>query len=169
MVREFSRIFGVCAITGLLTVVFATTAAAQPPGPEPTRRGHQCSLKTIVGSWVYATGVGEFRDENGNLTGRGTSMGTWNVDKDGNMTGEFDATLSFLGYRNLVLEDVEYWGPVTVYPDCTGTYSFETEHGSTRTESIVISGNGSEIRGMSHTEGVLWTFTLKRVRGDDDD
>lgn len=155
MAREFSRIFGVCAITGLLTVVFATAAAAKP-----SKR--PCSLKTIVGSWVFASEVGEFTDVvTGEPLGKGTAMGTWNVDKEGNMTGKFD--LNCACGEPFVLQGVDYWGPVTVYPDCRGTVSFETSMGDTRTDSIVISESGDEIRGMSLTEGTLWTYTLKRT------
>jgi len=164
MVREFNRIFGLFAITGLFTVVFASTATAQPPESDPSfRGGRTCSMKTIAGAWVYATEVGELKGPDNTLMGKLTSLGTFNIDRDGTLWGEFDTTMSLVGGPTIVNHDAEYLGAVTVKPNCRGTFYFAESGGDALEGSLVISGDGSEIRGMTTTPEILWTFTAKRV------
>ena len=64
-------------------------------------------------------------------------------------------------------------GTVVVNPDCTGTLTFNTNAGTTRTDSIVIV-NRRAMLGMSQDPQNLWTYKARRIgtglqRGNRDD
>ena len=128
-----------------------------------------CSVKALAGHWVFATGVG--RQSLGSPFPPGkdiTAIGTWNVAKDGSLSGRFDATVQDFGF----LAENTYTGSMTVNPDCTGTVIFITSAGTERVDSIVVV-NRSEILGMSQVSANLWTYQVRRISSkppkDDDD
>ena len=159
MIREFNRIFGICAFSVLLTLVFAHTTAAQ--SEEPDQGVRACSQKTMVGSWMYATDLLEFRDPYTlELIQKGTSLGVMTIDAEGNLTGSYDTTLYRAG-KDPVIRHIPNWvGTVTVNPDCTGTLSF-----GSRVDNLVISSDGSEFWGMVQTAGpgALISYRAKRT------
>jgi hypothetical protein len=49
-----------------------------------------------------------------------------------------------------------------VNPDCTGTLTFTTSRGTTRTDSIIVL-SGGYVRGMSQDPVFLWTYDMRRL------
>jgi hypothetical protein len=129
-----------------LALLFGTSAFA---GESP-----DCSARMLAGRWMFATDVGKQTFFPG---GDITAIGTFRVDRYGNIKGVFDATVA--GWMHL--PGVKFAGAFTVNPDCTGTLTFETEKGTRRTDSIIILGD--RIRGMSQDVQFLWTYEAKRM------
>ena len=136
----------------------------------PVLARDKCSIRTIAGRWMFATEVGQQRLIVDLLSGGPsaiTAIGTMNIDRHGNVSGEFDVTIAGFAF----VPDVTYSGPVTVNEDCTGTLSFTTASGATRTDSIVIL-SPDEMWGMSQDfENNPWTYRVRRISGrrDNDD
>lgn len=137
-------------ILALATVMLLSTNAFATDGPDA------CSTRMLAGRWMFATDVGKQTFFPG---GDITAIGTFRVDRAGNLKGVFDATVAYLKF----LPGVEFWGAVTVNPDCTGTLSFTTKAGTTRTDSIIVLGGG-HVRGMSQDISFLWTYDMRRLR-----
>lgn len=119
-----------------------------------------CSLRQITGKWIFATAIGR-QMLPGLPPGKDmTALGTWDVKRDGTLSGVFDVTVqdTFFG------PGIRYEGSVVVNRDCTGTVTFVTELGSTRTDTIAIVGR-NEIIGMSQDPFNLWTYQVRRVGG----
>ncbi len=148
-------------ITGLATVLAIVLAMVLLPTTQALPGTFSCSIQTIADEWLFATGVGEIAATPADDPTGITAIGTMNIDKLGNVSGKFDFTVS----RQVSQTNVGYIGTVTVNPDCTGTLSFTTSGGASRTDSIAILGNGSEIWGMSQDPLNLWTYTVKRISG----
>jgi len=128
-----------------------------------------CSVRALAGHWVFATGIG--RQSLGPPFPEGkdiTAIGIFSVDRFGNTTGKFDATVQDSFY----LPDNTFSGSITVNPDCTGTVTFTTSVGTTRLDSIVVVSR-SEILGMTQDPLNLWTYQVRRISSkpanDDDD
>jgi hypothetical protein len=113
-----------------------------------------CSARMLAGRWMFATDVGKQTFFPG---GDITAIGTFRVDRHGNLAGVFDATVA--GWMHL--PGVTFTGAFTVNPDCTGSLTFVTGRGTTRTDSIVILGD--RIRGMSQDIQFLWTYEARRM------
>lgn len=136
----------------------------------PALAGDRCSVKSIAGNWIFATGVGRQEFGNGIPPDKDvTAIGTMNIDRDGYMEGVFDLTIEGVAF----IPGIAYSGSVIVNPDCTGSVSFVTSAGSMRTDSIAVLGR-SEILGMSQDPLNLWTYQIRRIsrnlkhdRGDD--
>jgi hypothetical protein len=134
-------------LTGLaLTLLLGTQAFAGEP--------QDCSARMLAGRWMFATDVGKQTFFPG---GDITAIGTFRVDRRGNLAGAFDATVA--GWMHLPA--VTFTGAFTVNPDCTGTLTFVTGRGTTRTDSIVILGD--RIHGMSQDVQFLWTYEARRM------
>lgn len=116
--------------------------------------GAECSARMLAGRWMFATDVGKQTFFPGADI---TAIGTFRVDRAGRLQGVFDATVA----QWMFLPGVKFTGSFTVNPDCTGTLSFVTEKGTTRTDSIVILGD--HIRGMSQDVTFLWTYDAHRM------
>jgi hypothetical protein len=116
--------------------------------------GLECSARMLAGRWMFATDVGKQTFFPG---GDITAIGTFRVDRAGRFKGVFDATVA----QWMFLPGVTFTGSFTVNPDCTGTLSFVTSAGSSRTDSIVILGD--RIRGMSQDVTFLWTYDVYRM------
>ena len=194
--RGRTRIGLAAVIALLLSITVATPALAHECSIETiagawvfaTQRGQMLSrtVATPVGvtealsrhfGVVLPPGFGQHGSEGFGQHGRLTditALGTMNFDKSGNLSGKFD--VSILGAA--FFSDNTYNGLVTVNPDCTGTLSFIASLGpptNQRTDSIVISGNGSKIWGMvdfitdltndEQEVRVSWTYTAKRIGG----
>ena len=128
-----------------------------------------CSTRSIAGRWMFATGIG--RQSLGPPFPEGkdiTAIGIFSVDRFGNTTGKFDATVQDFFF----LPDNTFTGTVAVNPDCTGTLTFVTSAGTARTDSIVVVSR-KEMLGMTQDPANLWTYQVRRLsgkpRGDDDD
>jgi hypothetical protein len=121
----------------------------------PTRAGEVgCSPKMLVGSWVFATDVGQYPAFGGDIT----ALGTLNVDWQGNVSGTFDATVAEGDY----LANVAYWGTITVDEDCRGTAEIETQYRNTRRDSFVLV-SPTEFWGMSQFPENLWTYRARKL------
>ena len=128
-----------------------------------------CSAKSLAGRWMFATGIG--RQSLGPPFPEGkdiTAIGIFAVDRSGNVTGRFDATVQDF----LFLPNNTFTGVMTLNRDCTGTLTFVTSAGTARTDSIVMV-NRREILGMTQDPSNLWTYQVRRLSGardkDDDD
>jgi hypothetical protein len=135
-----------------VAVLVAGLALAAPAAADDEGRG--CSVRKIAGRWVFATGVGQFPAFGGDIT----AIGTMNIDREGDLSGRFDATVASVQF----LPGIRYSGSVTMNEDCTGTLRFVTGAGTVRTDSIAVLGR-DEIRGMSQDPGNLWTYSVRRV------
>ena len=143
-----------------MTVMVLIVGLALPGPALADDEGGPCSTRKIAGRWLFATEVGQINSVDPPLVGDITAIGTVNIDRDGNVSGEFDATVAELVF----IPNVPYWGSVTVDPDCTGTLTFETGAGSVRTDSIVVLSN-KEYWGMSQDPFNLWTYRARRIAG----
>ncbi len=115
----------------------------------------ECSTRMLTGRWMFATDVGKQTFFPG---GDITAIGTFRVDRAGNLKGTFDATIANFRF----LPGVGFAGAVTVNPDCTGTLTFTTDNGNSRTDSIVVV-SGGYVRGMSQDVAFLWTYEMRRL------
>jgi len=134
-------------------------AVASFGSPAAAEEEWSCSPKLLVGSWIFATDVGEFPGFGGDLT----ALGTMNVDRHLNVTGSFDVTV----VEQAFFEGIPYWGTISLDEDCTGTVEFETGAGSTRRDTIALV-SPTEIWGMSQFPENLWTYRARKLpkRGD---
>ena len=133
----------------LATAMLLSTTAWAGDAPD------ECSTRMLVGRWMFATDVGKQTFFPG---GDITAIGIFRVDRAGNLKGKFDATIGNFGF----LPGVEFNGTVTVNPDCTGTLTFTTSRGTTRTDSIVVL-SGGYVRGMSLDPAFVWTYDMRRL------
>ncbi len=117
---------------------------------------NDCSTRSLAGRWMFATDVGH----QARFPGGGdiTAIGTFHVDRQGNVSGRFDATVQDFGF----LSGVGFTGTFVVNRDCTGTLTFVTSNGATRTDSIVVV-DPWRIRGMSQDISNLWTYNAERL------
>jgi hypothetical protein len=132
----------------------AASVQAVPLAESDGENAGQCSVNTIKGEWVYLVEL-QFVG-----VGNGNALGTMNFDSDGSFSGVIDVNIPFG-----VLPDGTCEGQVTVEPDCTGELDFACTGGGSRIDSIVISGNGKEIWGMSMSPVVMATWKAKRISG----
>jgi len=116
--------------------------------------GPECSARMLAGRWMFATDVGKQTFFPGTDI---TALGTFRVDRFGKLKGAFDATVG--GWMHL--PGLTFTGEFTVNPDCTGTLTFVTSNGRTRTDSIVILDD--RIFGMSQDTQFLWTYQARRM------
>src|SRR5678816_4805018 len=101
-----------------------------------------CSARMLAGRWMFATDVGKQSFFPG---GDITAIGTFWIDRQGTVTnGEFDATVADFGF----LHGIKFSGSLVLNPDCTGTFTFTTSAGTTRTDTIIVLGPG-HVRAMS--------------------
>ena len=128
-----------------------------------------CSIRSIAGRWMFATGIG--RQSLGPPFPDGkdiTAIGIFSVDRFGNVTGKFDATVQDFFF----LPNNTFTGSITVNSDCTGTLTFITSAGTARTDSIVVVSR-REMLGMTQDPSNLWTYQVRRLSSgpaeDDDD
>lgn len=116
-----------------------------------------CSTHLLAGRWMFATDVGHQ-----NIFPGGqdiTAIGVFRLDRQGTLLdGVFDANV----YKTRFLAGITFTGSVVVNSNCTGTLTFVTSAGTTRTDSIVVLGTGL-IRGMSQDVNNLWTYEMRRL------
>jgi len=120
-----------------------------------------CSTRSMAGRWMFATGIG--RQSLGPPFPEGkdiTAIGIFSVDRFGNVTGKFDATVQDFFF----LPEISFTGSVTVNTDCTGTLTFVTSTGTARTDSIVVVSR-REMLGMTQDPSNLWTYQVRRLAG----
>ncbi len=158
--KGMASVFGLAMLAAAVVAVTVFTVRLAQPGSAEAQSGRLCSVEKIAGSWLFATQVGHFPGEP--FFADITALGTMNIDRDGSLSGEFDANVSEFDLFPLL--GVTYWGSVSVDPDCTGTLTFSTSTGSTRTDSIAVLSN-NEMWGMSLDPGNLWTYEVRRIPG----
>jgi hypothetical protein len=115
-----------------------------------------CSPRALAGRWMFATDVGKQSFFPG---GDITAIGTFWIDRIGTVSrGSFDATVADWGF----LPGIKFSGSFALKPDCTGTFTFTTSAGTTRTDSVIVLGP-NHIRGMSQDVQFLWTYDMRRL------
>ena len=143
-------------MTMLVVAAAAVIGLGVGLGPAGAEEGRECSVEHIAGSWLFATQVGHLAAASSDIT----ALGTMNIDREGNVTGEFDVTVAEVAFG----PGNTYWGSVAVNPDCTGTLTFETDRPSERTDSIAILSD-NEMWGMSQDKNNLWNYDIRRISG----
>jgi hypothetical protein len=115
-----------------------------------------CSVKSLAGRWMFATGIGgqSALPNFGDIS----AIGVFSVDRAGNLTGKFDANI--LNGQPMI--DVKFDGAITLNADCRGTLTFKTEKGDARTDSIVMI-SAREIAGMRRDPQFVWTYQMRRL------
>lgn len=119
-----------------------------------------CSTAMLAGRWVFATGIGHQQLADAPPPADITAIGTMNVTRHGVLEGAFNVTFEGAAF----VPGIPYSGTVVVNPDCTGTVSFVTGTGSSRSDSIVVL-NRYEFWGMSEDPSNLWTYRARRLPG----
>ena len=120
-----------------------------------------CSTSMLAGRWLFATGIGHQALANAPPgSGDITALGTMNIRRNGDVEGTFGVTFE----GTVFAPSVPYAGTVVVNADCTGTLSFTTGNGTTRTDSIAVLSR-YEIWGMSQDPKNLWTYQVRRASG----
>ena len=147
-----SYIFKSSAVVILLSIVLQVSPAL---ANDYKYRG--CSVRDLAGKWVFYTDVGTDHQLGGVLI---TALGTMNIDYSGNVEGTFDVNAEQL----FTFSGLEYFGEASINSNCMGTLVFQTNAPSERTDSILLI-NRHTIQGMSITDGVIWTYTAKRIQG----
>lgn len=117
-----------------------------------------CTLRDVVGTWLFATGIGRQMLPNLPPDKDITALGTMTIGPDGVVTGAFDFTVQ----ETFFVPGARYEGWVQINEDCTGTLTFATSEESSRTDSIAIVGR-DEILGMSQDPFNLWTYQVRRI------
>jgi len=154
--------FRLIAALGLLCTApaFSAPALAAPDlnaSVAPNYESQACTTRMLAGRWMFATDVGHQ-----NLFPGGqdiTAIGIFRFDRQGTLLdGVFDATIFKTAFR----PGITFTGSVVVNPNCTGTLTFVTSAGTTRTDSIVVLGPGF-VRGMSQDINSLWTYEMRRL------
>ena len=162
--KTMQKILLVCAMASLSGFAGADDAVnkgeyfAAPAHSYPGKKG--CSIRDVVGKWLFATSIGRQMFPDLPPEKDMTALGTWNVKRDGSMSGAFDLTVQDTFFE----PGIPYEGSVVINRDCTGTVTFVTALGSTRTDSLAIVGR-NEIIGMSQDPFNLWTYQVRRVGG----
>lgn len=116
-----------------------------------------CNTRMLAGRWMFATDVGHqaIFPGGGNIT----ALGVFRFDRQGTLLdGVFDATVEKFRF----LPGVTFTGSVVVNANCTGTLTFVTSAGTTRSDSIIVLGPG-HVRGMSQDINNLWTYDMRRL------
>jgi hypothetical protein len=139
-----------------LRILCALGLIATPPA-FATGESESCNTRMLAGRWMFATDVGhQVRFPGG---GHITAIGVFRFDRQGTLLdGTFDATVE--NFR--LLPGVTFTGSVVVNANCTGTLTFVTSAGTSRTDSIVVLGPG-HVRGMSQDPDNLWTYEMRRL------
>jgi hypothetical protein len=131
-------------------------------GAAPVFAGNEfepCSTRMLAGRWMFATDIGHQAIALLKVPGDITAIGIFRIDRQGTiLDGVFDATAQNNGF----LQGVTFTGSVVVNPNCTGTLTFVTSAGTTRTDSIIVLGSG-HARGMSQDVKNLWTYDMRRM------
>lgn len=160
--KTLQRFLLVCAVASLSGLAiadedrFTEDSYSASVLAKADKRG--CSVRDITGRWLFATSIGRQMLPDLPPDKDMTAIGTWRVKRDGTLTGSFDVTVedTFFG------PGIRYEGSVVVNRNCTGTVTFVTELGSTRTDTIAIVGR-NEIIGMSQDPFNLWTYQVRRI------
>jgi hypothetical protein len=144
----------------LILAVVAVLTVLQLPAPASANKGARgCSTEMLAGRWLFATGIGHQQLANSPAPpGDITALGTMNIRRNGTLEGRFDVT--FAGFASV--PDLVYSGSVILNEDCTGTLSFVTSTGSSRTDSIALVEH-AEIWAMSRDPDNLWTYRVRRI------
>lgn len=160
--KTIQKFLLVCTIAPLSGFAVADEQIAKDEfyaAPELTRSGKKgCTVRDVAGKWLFATSIGRQMLPDLPPDKDMTAIGTWNVKRDGSLSGSFDVTVqdTFFG------PGVGYEGSIVINRDCTGTVTFVTELGSVRTDTIAVVGR-NELIGMSQDPFNLWTYQVRRV------
>ena len=138
----------------IIATLLCCTLLGRPAAADDT-----CSVEDVAGNWVFATGVGR-QMLGGNIPPNKdiTAIGTMNIERDGTLSGQFDFTVQ----DSFFFPGLDYVGSIVVNPDCTGTVTFVTSFGTSRTDSIALVSR-REMLGMSQDPLNLWTYEIRRI------
>lgn len=124
------------------------------------RADEQCSQRSIAGDWGYTvTGVR-------NPFGPAASVGSFNVDRNGNLTGT--QTLSING---TIVQGEVLTGTVVVNSDCTGTSVIvvsNTPFPRTSTLNTVFTDSSSRLRSIFTNDGTVLTIDGEKIHHGND-
>lgn len=145
------------AAMALVTLQFAPPASAHRGG------NNDCSARMLTGRWLFATGVGQQQLADAPPPGRITALGTMNIHRNGTLEGKFDVTFeAHAASPGGFGTGMPYSGEVLLNDDCTGTISFVTALGTSRTDSIAVVDR-DEVWAMSQDPNNLWTYRMRRI------
>lgn len=142
-----------------IAVALISAILAGAASSADARGRNLCATEALAGKWMFATGIGrQMLGEPFPPDEDITAIGTWNVDRYGNLEGVFDVTVENFAH----LSDVSYTGSIVVNDDCRGTVEFVTSQGTSRMDSITVVSPW-EILGMSRDPANLWTYQVRRL------
>jgi hypothetical protein len=120
-----------------------------------------CSLRSLAGRWMFATGIGHQGLGPPFPEGKDiTAIGLFTIGRQGGLSGTFDATVQ----DTFFLPANTFTGSITMNRDCSGTLTFITSAGTARTDTIVVVSR-KEMLGMSQDPANLWTYQVRRLPG----
>lgn len=149
-----TKLMLVCAALAALQLAGSAWAG----GPRGWDRHDDCSIRELAGRWAFGTDVGH---ETLTFGSDITALGTFELSRDGEVSGVFDVTVD----NNVFVPDVTFEGRMTIDRDCRGALTFVTAQGSSRTDSI-IAIDDDFLWGMSRDPQNLWTYRMRRLSGD---
>lgn len=145
----------------LMATMLAVLQLSDPAAAHWGKSRKGCDTKMLAGKWIFATEVGQIANpETGEPIGDITALGTMNITRKGAVEGVFDATVGLVTF----MPGATYSGSAMLKPDCTGTLSFVTDAGSTRTDTIALVEH-DEIWAMSQDPLNLWTYRVRKISG----
>ena len=137
----------------LLLALMATASAL--------RADEHCSARSIAGDWGYTVTGTRLP------VGPAASVGTFHIDRNGNLAGS--QTLSLNG---TIVQGEVLTGTVTVNSDCTGSSVIvvsNTPFPRTSTLDLVFVNSSSEILAIFTNAGTILTADVKRIHHGNDD
>jgi hypothetical protein len=139
-----------CVLAAVITFCMAPAVQAD----------EQCSLRSVAGDWGYTiTGTRL-------PIGPAASVGTFQLDSNGNVTGT--QTLSING---TIVKDEVVTGSVAVNADCTGSTTItvsNTPFPRTAHLDLVWVNSSSELRAIFTDAGLILTMDGKRINHGND-
>jgi hypothetical protein len=142
----------IITVTLFSVSLLLTTAAIGKDGKD------DCATRDLAGRWIFATDVGQQQLFLPSTEGGITSLGTMNIDKQGNLSGEFDFVVG--GF--ITATGNTYTGTVSLATNCTGTLTFRDSTGNSRTDRIALVSK-DEVWAMSLDPSWLWTYKMRKI------
>jgi hypothetical protein len=148
------------SLSQLRTIGFVVTALVTLGTAPAAQAGEQCSPRSVAGDWGYTiTGTRL-------PLGPAASVGTFHLDRNGNVTG-----LQTLSVNGIIAQDEVLAGTVAVSPDCTGSATItvsNTPFPRTAHLDLVWLNSSSELRAIFVDAGLILTMDAKRINHGDD-
>jgi len=142
------------------TIGFALAALVALSMAPAAQAGEQCSPRSVAGDWGYTiTGTRL-------PLGPAASVGTFHLDRGGNVTGA--QTLSING---IIVQDEVLSGTVAVSADCTGSATItvsNTPFPRVAHLDLVWVNSSSELRAIFADAGLILTMDAKKINHGND-